>query len=230
MNKDPYDLTPVPKKDIFTYTDMTEEDFEDIVFNCFLEHAKQSFNYPEPAIDADGIFKFSRDLRAALAAANGPLQATTSKPLPVIPWSGSNLTEMEELLQKVQQLETENVALREELQQSEDRFRNIPDEVWSKADLVEMTNKALEERDDAYKQNAALRNELAKLQEWTNQIRDDLGEACSERDANWEKVGNLVDLLIESLKHLDNHNLAREGTELVHKIKMAVIQDRGLWE
>jgi regulator of replication initiation timing len=72
-------------------------------------------------------------------------------------WSNSNLTEMEELLQKVQQLETENVALREELQQSEDRFRNIPDEVWSKADLVEMTNKALEERDDAYKQNAALR-------------------------------------------------------------------------
>lgn len=111
MNKDPYDLTPVPQKDIFTYTDMTEEDFEDIVFNCFLEHAKQSFNYPEPAIDADGIFKFSRDLRAALAAANGPLQATTSKPLPVIPWSGSNLTEMEELLQKVQQLETENAAL-----------------------------------------------------------------------------------------------------------------------
>lgn len=113
MNKDPYDLTPVPKKDIFTYTDMTEEDFEDIVFNCFLEHAKQSFNYPEPAIDADGIFKFSRDLRAALAAANGPLQATTSKPLPVIPWSGSNLTEMEELLQKVQQLETENAALKD---------------------------------------------------------------------------------------------------------------------
>lgn len=117
MNKDPYDLTPVPQKDIFTYTDMTEEDFEDIVFNCFLEHAKQSFNYPEPAIDADGIFKFSRDLRAALAAANGPLQATTSKPLPVIPWSGSNLTEMEELVQKVQQLETENAALHVELQE-----------------------------------------------------------------------------------------------------------------
>lgn len=79
-------------------------------------------------------------------------------------------------------------------------------------------------------ENVALRNELAKLQEWTNQIRDDLEEACSERDANWEKVGNLVDLLIESLKYLDNHNIAGEGTELVHKIKMAVIQDRGLWE
>ena len=114
MNKDPYDLTPVPQKDIFTYTDMTEEDFENLVDNLFFEHANQSFNYPEPAIDADGIFKFSRDLRAALAAANGPLQATTSKPLPVIPWSGSNLTEMEELLQKVQQLETENAALRKD--------------------------------------------------------------------------------------------------------------------
>ncbi len=80
-------------------------------------------------------------------------------------------------------------------------------------------------------ENVALRNELAKLQEWTNQIRDDLEEACSERDANWEKVGNLVDLLIESLKYLDNHNIEAEGgAELVHKIKMAVIQDRGLWE
>lgn len=73
--------------------------------------------------------------------------------------------------------------------------------------------------------------ELAKLQEWANQIRDDLEEARSERDANWEKVGNLVDLLIESLKYLDNHNIEAEGgAELVHKIKMAVIQDRGLWE
>ena len=82
-----------------------------------------------------------------------------------------------------------------------------------------------------HSENAALRNELAKLQEWTNQIRDDLEEACSERDANWEKVGNLVDLLIESLKYLDNHNIEAEGgAELVHKIKMAVIQDRGLWE
>lgn len=101
-------------------------------------------------------------------------------------WSNSNLTEMEELVQKVQRLESEN---------------------------------------------AALRNELAKLQEWTNQIRDDLEEARSERDANWEKVGHLVDLLIESLKYLDNHNIEAEGgAELVHKIKMAVIQDRGLWE
>lgn len=99
-------------------------------------------------------------------------------------------------------------------------------------------NAALREKAERYRlvtlrqdaDNTALCNELAKLQEWTNQIRDDLEEACSERDANWEKVGNLVDLLIESLKHLDNHNLAREGTELVHKIKMAVIQDRGLWE
>ena len=162
MNKDPYDLTPVPQKDIFTYTDMTEEDFENLVDNLFFEHAKK-IDGPwaeEEVLDFDKIYYFARDLRAVLASANGPLQATTSKPLPVIPWSGSNLTEMEELLQKVQQLETENVALREELQQSEDRFRNIPDEVWSKADLVEMTNKALEERDDADKQNAALRSLL----------------------------------------------------------------------
>jgi hypothetical protein len=80
-------------------------------------------------------------------------------------------------------------------------------------------------------ENQRLTTELAKLQEWTNQIRDDLEEACSERDANWEKVGHLVDLLIESLKYLDNHNIEAEGgAELVHKIKMAVIQDRGLWE
>jgi len=59
--------------------------------------------------------------------------------------------------ERIEELQFENAKLREELQQSEDRFRNIPDEVWSKADLVEMTNKALEERDDADKQNAALR-------------------------------------------------------------------------
>lgn len=58
------------------------------------------------------------------------------------------------------ELERENAALREELQQSEDRFRNIPDEVWSKADLVEMTNKALKERDEADRQNAELRKAL----------------------------------------------------------------------
>lgn len=59
--------------------------------------------------------------------------------------------------ERIEELQFENAKLREELQQSEDRFRNIPDEVWSKTDLVEMTNKALEERDDADKQNAALR-------------------------------------------------------------------------
>lgn len=150
MNKDPYDLTPVPQKDIFTYTDMTEEDFEDIVFNCFLEHAKQSFNYPEPAIDADGIFKFSRDLRAALAAANGPLQATTSKPLPVIPWSGSNLTEMEELLQKVQQLETENADISHAYGVTRDVVKGL---------CEELANLKVE--------NAALRNELASLKHQT---------------------------------------------------------------
>lgn len=64
---------------------------------------------------------------------------------------------------ELQQLKQENAALREELQQSEDRFRNIPDEVWSKADLVEMTNKVLEERDDAHKQIAALRKENEAL-------------------------------------------------------------------
>lgn len=58
--------------------------------------------------------------------------------------------------ERIEELQFENAKLREELQQSEDRFRNIPDEVWSKTDLVEMTNKALEERDDADKQNAAL--------------------------------------------------------------------------
>lgn len=117
MNKDPYDLTPVQQKDIFTYTDMTEEDFEDIVFNCFLEHAKQSFNYPEPYIDADGIFKFSRDLRAALAAANGPLQATTSKPLSAKPWSGTDYEiDVEGALSE--QLERENAALRSLLREA----------------------------------------------------------------------------------------------------------------
>jgi DNA repair exonuclease SbcCD ATPase subunit len=70
-----------------------------------------------------------------------------------------------ELHNKVTALKHENLALREELRQSEDRFRNIPDEVWSKADLVEMTNKALEERDDAHKQIAALREQIAALGE-----------------------------------------------------------------
>jgi len=59
--------------------------------------------------------------------------------------------------ERIEELQFENAKLREELQQSEDRFRNIPDEVWSKADLVEMTNKVLEERADAHKQIAALR-------------------------------------------------------------------------
>lgn len=116
MNKDPYDLTPVPKKDIFTYTDMTVEDFKNLVDNLFDKHAKKIGDHwvYEDGLDFLAAFGFACDLRAVLAAANGPLQATTSKPLPVIPWSGSNLTEMEELLQKVQQLETENAALRED--------------------------------------------------------------------------------------------------------------------
>jgi len=120
MNKDPYDLTPVPKKDIFTYTDMTEEDFENLVDNLFFEHAKK-IDGPwaeEEVLDFEKIYHFACDLRAVLAAANGPLQATTSKPLPVIPWSGSNLTEMEELLQKTQQLETENAELRSLLREA----------------------------------------------------------------------------------------------------------------
>lgn len=188
MNKDPYDLTPVPQKDIFTYTDMTEEDFEDIVFNCFLEHAKQSFNYPEPAIDADGIFKFSRDLRAALAAANGPLQATTSKPLPVIPWSGSNLTEMEELLQKVQQLQRENAALREKAE----RYRLVT--LRQDADNTALCNKlaALENQTqwecscggtdcEGQKENAALRK---LVQHWyklvPQNIRSSIEDAQKE--------------------------------------------------
>ncbi len=287
MNKDPYDITPVPQKDIFTYTDMTEEDFENLVDNLFFEHAKK-IDGPwaeEEVLDFEKIYHFACDLRAVLAAANGPLQATTSKPLPVIPWSGSNLTEMEELLQKVQQLETENaeinekldskrntirslcekldslkrvsienqrltivlkhlqenrpqsemdaahlatenvllnanfaryisatqdtekqnerlasmvrelqdenVALREELQQSEDRFRNIPDEVWSKADLVEMTNKALEERDDAYKQNAALREKAERYRLVTLRQDADNTALCNklaalENQTQWE--------------------------------------------
>lgn len=120
MNKDPYDLTPVPQKDIFTYTDMTEEDFENLVDNLFFEHAKK-IDGPwaeEEVLDFEKIYHFACDLRAVLAAANGPLQATTSKPLPVIPWSGSNLTEMEELLQKTQQLETENAELRSLLREA----------------------------------------------------------------------------------------------------------------
>ena len=114
MNKDTYDLTPVPQKDIFTYTNMTENEFEDLVVNLFDKHAKKIGDYwvNEDALDACTVHDFARDLRAVLAAANGPLQATISKPLPVIPWSGSNLTEMEELLQKVQQLERENATLR----------------------------------------------------------------------------------------------------------------------
>ena len=117
MNKDPYDLTPVPQKDIFTYTDMTEEDFENLVDNLFFEHAKriESPWGEEEMLDFDKTCHFARDLRAALAAANGPLQAMTSKPLPVIPWSGSNLTEMEELLQKTQQLQRNNAELCNEL-------------------------------------------------------------------------------------------------------------------
>jgi len=120
MNKDPYDITPVPQKDIFTYTDMTEEDFENLVDNLFFEHAKK-IDGPwaeEEVLDFEKIYHFACDLRAVLAAANGPLQATTSKPLPVIPWSGSNLTEMEELLQKTQQLETENAELRSLLREA----------------------------------------------------------------------------------------------------------------
>ena len=64
---------------------------------------------------------------------------------------------------ELERLRQENVALREELQQSEDRFRNIPDEVWSKADLVEMIHKALDERDDANKQIAALRKLIHRM-------------------------------------------------------------------
>lgn len=65
--------------------------------------------------------------------------------------------------ERIEELQRENAKLREELQQSEDRFRNIPDEIWSKADLVEMIHKALDERDDANKQNAALRADKERM-------------------------------------------------------------------
>jgi len=100
---------------------------------------------------------------------------------------------------ELQQLKQENAALREELQQSEDRFRNIPDEVWSKADLVEMTNKALEERDDANKQNAALRQQLEDVQRVRDSIEDALADAYDEAEACWVNTARLADAAEEVL-------------------------------
>ena len=83
-------------------------------------------------------------------------------------WSNSNLTEMEELLQKVQQLETENAALH--------RLINDPNamhshylrkcngwEVWQ----AERIHWFQETVDKLERENAALRNELASLKHQT---------------------------------------------------------------
>ena len=142
----------------------------------------------------------------------------------------------ESALDLMLKLHSENARLREQITAlGEIACLNLDDATVAECDAVTGGEKYKDVLRRLFveqpKEIAELRNELAKLQEWTNQIRDDLEEACSERDANWEKVGNLVDLLIESLKYLDNHNIEAEGgAELVHKIKMAVIQDRGLWE
>lgn len=72
--------------------------------------------------------------------------------------------------ERIEELQFETAKLREELQQSEDRFRSIPDEVWSKADLVEMTNKVLEERDDAHKQIVALRENRDRLVKTASEV------------------------------------------------------------
>lgn len=59
---------------------------------------------------------------------------------------------------RLDELERENAELRE-------KFATIPDDVWSKADLVKQIHQALAERDDADRKNAALREILINADE-----------------------------------------------------------------
>ena len=82
------------------------------------------------------------------------------------PWSDSNLTERDELLQKVQQLERENAALRCDVYvcppSSENSYEGLK---WSDAfDVIEGDNAKLHNEVTALKhENAALREDNVKL-------------------------------------------------------------------
>jgi predicted RNase H-like nuclease (RuvC/YqgF family) len=83
-------------------------------------------------------------------------------------WSNSNLTEMEELLQKVQQLETENAALHRLIDDPNAMHSHYLRkcngwEVWQ----AERIHWFQETVDKLERENAALRNELASLKHQT---------------------------------------------------------------
>jgi hypothetical protein len=83
-------------------------------------------------------------------------------------WSNSNLTEMEELLQKVQQLETENAALHRLIDDPNAMHSHYLRkcngwEVWQ-AERIHWFQETVDKLERA---NAALRNELASLKHQT---------------------------------------------------------------
>lgn len=113
--------------------------------------------------------------------------------------------------EKVRELERENAALRRDVYQcpptSENsyegfkwrdaceelerevaelrqKFATMPDNVWSKADLVKQVHQALAERDDADRKNLALRNEIARLNGQTVWVCACGGTDCAGQKEN----------------------------------------------
>lgn len=91
------------------------------------------------------------------------------------------------------ELERENAALRE-------KFATIPDDVWSKADLVKQIHQALAERDDADRKNAALRekfmfaeSEIILLREDREELRELTARMAKEMRETDHEFCSLVD-------------------------------------
>lgn len=125
-------------------------------------------------------------------------------------WSNSNLTEMEELLQKVQQLEIKNAALREKAE----RYRLVT--LRQDADNTALCNKlaALENQTqwecscggtdcEGQKENAALREQIAALGEIACLNLDDATVAKCDAVTGGEKYKDVLRrLFVEQPKEL----------------------------
>ena len=99
-----------------------------------------------------------------IAEANRHAKALSKMTLPTTKPNDRDLDwyvrECESLHERNKVLEAENAELRE-------KFATIPDEVWSKADLVKQIHQAIDERNQADQQNAALREDKKRLDSGT---------------------------------------------------------------
>lgn len=131
-------------------------------------------------------------------------------------WSNSNLTEMEELLQKVQQLETENAALHRLIDDPNAMHSHYLRkcngwEVWQ----AERIHWFQETVDKLERENAALRNELASLKHQTQWKCSCGGTDCEGQKEN----AALRSLLREAItEHVDPYDLP-EGDQYIARAK-----------